>query len=88
MCWHYFRLSFIFVLVFHTIFVLLFVSFWCSLSPFWAPFGALGISFVSLGPSFGALGPQVRKITPRERIGKEFGVQIGLHFEANFQMFF
>ena len=69
-------------------FVLLLVSFWCSLPPFWAPFGPLVLSFGTLGPSFGALGPQVRKMTPRERIGREFGVQIGRHVEANFRIFF
>ena len=87
LCWHYFRLSFIVILCFSIQFVSLLVPFWCSLPSFWVPFGALGLSFGILGPSFGALGPQVRKITPRERIGREFGVQIGLHLEPNFHSF-
>ena len=54
-------------------FVLLLVSFWCSLPPFWAPFGALGLSFGTLGPSFGALGPQVGKKQIWRKLGENSG---------------
>ena len=67
--------------------MLLLVSFWCSLHPFWAPFGALGLSFGTLGLSFDALGTQVRKKTNLAEIGREGGVQIGLHFELDFLIF-
>ena len=85
LCWHYFRLAFIVFLCFFIQFCLTFGTFLVLFASFLVPFGALGLSFGTPGPSFDALGPQVRKMTPRERIGREFGVQIGPHFEPNFR---
>ena len=49
-------------------------------------FGVFGQSFGTLGLLSGAIGPQVGRITPRGRIGGEFVVPIGPHFELNFHI--
>ena len=87
LCWHYVRLAFIVFFCCFIHFCFTFGIFLVLFASFLGSFCTLGLSFGTLGPSFGALGPQVRKITPRERIGREFGVQIGFHLEPNFHSF-
>ena len=66
------------------------------LSYFWFLFGALcllfGLLLVPLGSLLAPLGSLLTPLGPKSKknaqIGEEFGVQIGLHFEPKFRIFF